>query len=733
MRWHILGLVAALAILFGMPSDAAENPLGPKRHVEVDILAEQNTLEPGGTLTLAVRQTIEPGWHTYWINPGDSGEPTTVEWSLPEGFEAGPLQWPAPHAIPTGPLTNFGYEGSVLALSELKLPSAELSSGPVTIGAKVRYLVCKDICIPEEAEAQLTLGDGSQPARGASAIARARRMLPVELPGSAQYEAKSAETLLLTVNLPGIDLSRAKSARFFPLEWGHISNPAEQPMTVSGDTLSLQLTRGDAKTTPVELKGVLTITEEVNGASQRQAFNIAAKLVGTKGAGGATPANTGPAGAGSPGGGMGALDGQGSASLGNLSLLTAAFFAFLGGLVLNLMPCVFPVLALKALSFAEARNAGSHRAHGFAYLAGVLASFILFAAGILMLREAGQALGWGFQFQSPEFVLGLAALFFALGLSLSGVFSFGGSLMALGDGLTRRPGSTGYFFTGVLAAVAATPCTAPFMGAAVGYAVTQSAAVLFTIFLSLAAGFALPVLLLAITPQFQRWLPKPGRWMETFKQVLAFPLYATASWLVWVLSIQTGSDGVLAAAVAFTGVGFAAWLAGRTALASRPARLAAPALAVAAILAAFSLTPSGGGQVTGAAVASEQGSGPVSEPFTRARLQSLIAEGRPVFVNFTAAWCITCKVNERVALSSERIADAFEQRKITYLKGDWTRQNPEITEMLSRFGRAGVPLYLFYPGNGAEPRILPQILTESTVLDEIAAASAPNSSLTRGA
>jgi thiol:disulfide interchange protein DsbD len=270
------------------------------------------------------------------------------------------------------------------------------------------------------------------------------------------------------------------------------------------------------------------------------------------------------------------------------------------------------------------------------------------------------------------------------------------------------------------------------MGAAIGYALAQPPLLLFVVFFALGAGFALPVVLLSVSPAFQRLLPKPGAWMETFKQVMAFPLYATAAWLIWVLSIQSGSDGVMAAA-ALIGVGFAAWLAGRTAMFSLPSRLAAPVVAIAAVIFAFSLTPAADQTQTAAASVTENGSGPKWETFTAARLDELVQGGQPVFVNFTAAWCITCKVNERVALSSETIANAFARANITYLKGDWTRQNPEITSVLQRYGRAGVPLYLFYPGNGQEPRVLPQLLTESIVLDEIAAPSRATASTTKGA
>jgi thiol:disulfide interchange protein DsbD len=395
----------------------------------------------------------------------------------------------------------------------------------------------------------------------------------------------------------------------------------------------------------------------------------------------------------------------------------AVLFAFLGGAILNLMPCVFPVLALKALAFAKKAEHG-HWQQGFAYLGGVIVSFGVIASLLIAFRESSAALGWGFQFQSPAFVLALAVLFFVMGLSLSGVVSFGAGLMSIGDSLSRKPGNAGYFFTGMLAAIAATPCTAPFMGAAVGYAMTQPPYILMGVMLGLGLGFAAPVVVLSISPALQHILPKPGVWMVTLKQVLAFPLYATSAWLVWVLSIQAGSDGVMAAALAVVGIGFAAWLAHETAFSSLPVKLVAPALALATL--ALTLPMAETAETRDAATGAES-SVLAEEPFTKARLDELQAAGQPVFVNLTAAWCITCKVNERVALKSSAVTQAFRSGGITYLKGDWTRANPEITDLLKSFDRAGVPLYLFYPGHHQKPRVLPQILTAGLVLDEIKA------------
>ena len=707
-KWLAAFVLAPILTAFAWGNAMAAGPT-PHRHATVTLIAETTAASPGKTLTVAIRERLEPGWHTYWINPGNSGEPTTVEWTLPGGVSAGPILWPLPHTIMVGPLAEYGYDDEVLLLTEIQVP--EQAAGSITLAAKVAYLICKDICVPEEARVELTLPVASEagPSEFAGKIAEARAALPKPLPGTASYAANPAKgALRLTVSANSALFAGVKEARFFPLTWGPVSNPAAQPMQISGGQLILDLQQGDSKETPEKLEGLLVLTAG-SGEGARTGYTVSAARGPDSGAAGGLFGQTNGAGH--------VNSGSRAAASGGVSGSTwiAVLFAFLGGIILNLMPCVFPVLALKALSFAKAGN-GGHREQGVAYLGGVLASFAALAALIVILRGTGAVFGWGFQFQSPSFVLVLALLFFLMGLSLSGVVSFGGGLMAVGDSLARKPGNTGYFFTGVLAAIAATPCTAPFMGAAIGYAMTQPSYILVAVMLALGLGFATPVVALSFSPGLQRVLPKPGAWMETLKQVLAFPLYATAAWLVWVLSIQTGSDGVMAAALAITGVGFAAWLGGKTAGAGLEIKLAAPALGAIAIACGLALTMTA---QTGNTAAGAESSVLKEEPFTQARLDELKAQGRPVFVNLTAAWCITCKVNERVALKSSAVADAFQAGGIVYLKGDWTKPNPEISALLEQFGRAGVPLYLFYPGHGAEPRVLPQILTAGLVLDEI--------------
>jgi thiol:disulfide interchange protein len=391
--------------------------------------------------------------------------------------------------------------------------------------------------------------------------------------------------------------------------------------------------------------------------------------------------------------------------------------ALIGGLLLNLMPCVFPVLAMKALALVDhaALTPRERVAGGLAYTAGVFVCFLILGAVLLALKAGGAAVGWGFQLQNPALVALLAYVLFIAGLNLSGVFEFGGSFMGVGSSLANRSSIVGSFFTGMLAAVVATPCSAPFMAPAIGVALTQPAAIAMLTFVVLGLGLALPYLLLSFVPAVARALPKPGRWMGTLKQVLAFPMYASAAWMVWVLAQQAGADGVLAVLLGMTAVAFALWLwglRGGTGLA-RTLRIATVAIVLLASLGvALRVVP----QRADAPLAH---AGELDEPFTAARLDALRAQGKPIFVNLTAAWCITCKVNERLALSGQGFRSALRNGGYTYLKGDWTQQNPEITQVLSSFGRAGVPLYLVFPAHGGQAVVLPQLLTEAAVVQAL--------------
>ena len=682
-----MSLVLAFVAGAAAPVTAAQPP---SPLVRVELLSETASIRPGETFWIAIRQEITPGWHTYWgVNPGDAGEPTRIEWNLPAGVTAGEITWPYPSRFPVGIAMSYGYENAVVLPIPMTVSDAAKPGSTVTLRGQVSWLVCAKICIPEEAPVALSIpvtAEAPRPdPRGTLLIAAARRNLPVPSPWPASYAA-TPETVTLSVTTRELAPERVAEVWFYPSRWGAIAHAAPQRARIEPGRLTLEVERGqlaEAATTPLD--GVLVVAERLDGGIVRQAFALRAEP--------RPAANTRAA-------------------------LWALLLALAGGLVLNLMPCVLPVLSVKTLALVgHAGGRAALRRHGLAYTAGVLVSFAIVAGALLALRAGGEQIGWGFQLQSPTVVILLAYVLFAVALSLSGVFTVSGRFAGAGQALAgRATGYTGSFFTGALATVAATPCTAPFMGAAVGYAVTRPWPIALMIFEALALGLALPFLLLTLVPEWRRFLPSPGPWMERLKQALAFPLYASVAWLVWVVSQQTGSSGVAAALGGLLLIGFAAWLH----QASRGAHLTwrrAATLAVAAlVLGAVALGPLTGAVSPPPAAARADG----WEPFTDARLAELRAAGKPVFVNVTAAWCLTCLVNERVALRSPRVTDALARRGVATLRADWTNRDPAITRVLGSFGRNGVPLYLLYPaGASGAPAVLPQILSERAIVDAL--------------
>ncbi|MDR7038659.1 thiol:disulfide interchange protein DsbD [Methylobacterium sp. BE186] len=700
----MIRLLSLLVLLVGLNGAAAQGLKAPVDLVRASLVAETASVRAGEPFTVALRLVMKPGWHVYWRNPGDSGLPPEMVWTLPAGVSAGPIQWPAPERIPVAHLMNYGYEGDIALLVTITPPASLDPAVAVKVAGKLSYLVCEVECVPGSANLSLTLPVSSAPPAAdpgsAALFRRARAALPEPTPAPAHLSVEG-ERLVLALGGLGLDPASLRSAAFFPYSETAIDNAAAQEFKADAAGIRLTLARATpSEPPPATLPGVLVV-ETAAGDPGRRAFAIGEEPAIAPAAG-QIPDVAVPA----------PKAASGPAPDEALTLLGAAGLAFLGGLILNLMPCVFPVLSIKVLSLV--RHSGESqsrvRLHGLAYTLGVLASFLALAGLLIALKSGGATIGWGFQLQSPLVVAGLAYLLFAMGLSLSGVMHLGGALAGLGDGLSRRGGLEGSFLTGILATVVATPCTAPFMGAAIGFALTQSAITGLAVFASLGLGLALPFLLLTAWPGALARLPRPGAWMETLKGALAFPVYATAAWLVWVLAQQVGPEGLLAALVGLVLVAFSAWTWERARTASSlPGRLAR-VLSLAALLGAGAL-----------ALGLERGGGAVSlagegvEPFTQARLDGLLREGRPVLVNMTAAWCITCQVNERTALSTEAVRTALRERGIAYLKGDWTNQNPEITKLLELHGRSGVPLYLLYTGPG-EPMVLPQILTKGTVL-----------------
>lgn len=662
--------------------------------VKAKLLAEPAAIVPGEPFTVGVKLTMKEHWHTYWRNPGDSGEPTQVTWKLPQGFVASDLEWPAPSLIRVGPVASFGYEGEAILLARITPPRDVKSGTTVKLAADVAYLVCEKICIPGEASISLSLpvaaGGVSSPTN--AAFETARSLLPQPSPWRASF-ASDARTITLSLHAQDLRSDAIRAATFFPHDNTLIDNAAKQTLRTDGGVTRLSIERSQiAKSVPQRVDGVLVLEEDVGGKIARHAFAIEA----------------GPA----------AAFGAGE---GGLALLSAAMLALIAGVLLNFMPCVFPVLSIKILHLTQhkAETPRRVRLHGIAYALGILACFTILAGALHALRAGGAEIGWGFQLQSPLMVASLAFVLFALGLSLSGILTVGASLTRVGgSGLLQQNGLTGSFLAGVLATVVATPCTAPFMGASIGFALTQPFVVGLVVFLALGLGLALPFLVLAFVPGLQRMLPRPGRWMETLKQVLAFPLYATVAWLIWVLSFQVGATGLLAALAGLVLIAFGAWAYGLSQERSNGSGRVLQGMAAVSVAGVIALAvvislyrPAGVAAQDAVAAAN-------SEAFSQQKLDTLLASGRPVFVNMTAAWCITCLVNDRTALSSEAVRDAFADKRVAYLKGDWTNQNPEITRLLETFGRSGVPLYVLYRG-GREPVVLPQILTQSLVLDAL--------------
>lgn len=709
----VLQALVAATLLSGA---AVAGPVVNSGHIESELVAQEAGIAPGGTIYVALRQKIQKDWHTYWRNPGDAGEPTKIAWTLPAGWSAGDMVWPTPIKARLGPLLDYAYEGEVLIPVPISAPAGAQVGTTVSLSAKVSYLVCEQVCVPEDAELSLLLpvvaGSPSADPKWGGKIAEVLTKAPKPAGLKAVFKL-DGQTLKLAVTggpLKGADMA---GAYFFPYSSKVIEHAAEQAIERGPEGLTLTLKPGydfvGGGTPPTELVGVLALD---NGSAWEVAATPGEPPAAAAGLG-APPAKGQASTAGGPGGLVGALT-----------------LAFLGGLILNLMPCVFPVLSMKAASLAgHAHHESKARAQGLAFLAGVLATFLALAGLLLAVRAGGAAVGWGFQLQSPLVIAALALLMLLVALNMSGVFEIGASVQGVGAGASARDGAVGAFFTGALAVVVAAPCTAPFMAGALGYALTQPAVVALGVFAALGLGFAAPFVAVAFIPAVLQRLPRPGAWMDTLKKGLAFPMYGAALWLTWVFAQQAGPIAlgqVLAAGVL---AAFGAWLyglaqgrraAGKAFLVQMVAGLlclvAALALAISAALAARPTIT--------ATTAPSSEPGLVAEPWSPERVAALRAEGRPMLVDFTAAWCVTCQVNEKVALSGGKVAEAFKAQNAVFLKADWTNRDPVIAKALADFGRVGVPLYVVYPKNGGEPVILPQLLTEGMVIEAIEKAGA---------
>ena len=660
------------------------------------LTAELTTLAPqiavGGTLQAGLVLTIEEHWHVYWVNAGEAGQPPKITWTLPEGMTAGPMLFPPPSRLPLGPLMDFGYEDGV-AFPVLLTASPKMKPGKVHLDAQVRWLVCSSVCLPGKAhlgiDVEVVKGPVAE-AKAVGALGSALATLPKSLPAgmtvSAIGDAKQIVVTLKTGN-------KEEDAEFYPFDQDQIDDAADQQIESLPDGVRIWLKRAPDPQHPGSMMPLPATMHGLVELSSTEAYDFNVDVVP-----GVVPAPP-----------LEAKKIEDASSEPDLNAFSAIGLAFLGGLLLNLMPCVFPVLFLKGLALVNSSNEerGRQRAHGLVYTLGIVMSFWAIVAALLILRAGGRELGWGFQLQSPGFVAVLASLVFFLGLSLAGQFELGLSLTSAGGGLAKKQGLTGSFFTGVLATVVATPCMAPLMGAAVGYALAQAAWLTFVVFTALALGLALPYLLLSMQPQWTKFLPRPGAWMETLKQLTAVPLFGTAIWLAWVygeLNAPAGVDRMVWLLSGFLVLAIAGWTLGKW-----PAKWGSGIAAVALIAVAIALP-----------LRKPPVETLVWQPYTEASFAAARASGQPVFIDFTAAWCLSCQVNEKAVLKSADVEKALEKNHVQLLKADWTQYDPAITRELAAVGRSGVPTYVIYPpGKVSNADVLPEFLTKAVVLTAI--------------
>lgn len=675
----IFGLFCTPAVGWG--ASTVEAP-----HIKMQLVAENQTVRPGDAFWVGLRFDVEKHWHIYWQNPGDSGQPVSVRWALPAGVTAEPLQWPLPTRFDMPPLTNYGYADRVTFPVPMHADGSLKTGDSISLAGEVRWLVCAEICIPGKATVDVRIPVAAatvvDPAV-AGEFNGARAALPQLAPPTWHITGISGEHPMLRVESGVL----AQKAEFFPFQGEQIEHAAPEVLHATPKGFELTLHKDEQAHSLTRLSGLLVVTD----AQGRHGYTVDLPLE-------APPVSNVP------------------------PLWSVLLLALAGGLVLNLMPCVFPVLSLKVMSFLHASHHDKRtaRVHAALYTAGILVSFWLLTGALLTLRFGGQQIGWGFQLQSPAFVVFVASLLFLLGLNLLGIFEIGGAWMGAGQGLASRGGHAGAFFTGVLAVIVATPCTAPFMGTAVGFALSQSAPVAFAVFTALALGLALPYVVLSFVPNLGKVLPRPGPWMVTLREFMAFLLFGTVVWLTWVLGMEAGLSAVTFLLVDFLLLGCAAWALHRWP-GKRPSFAGAMALSCLALGVGMWQASDG----VPCAQAGEHGSAAASdlpwEPYSADTLARYRASGRPIFVDFTAAWCLSCKVNESLVFGSAEVRDRVRALNMVLLKGDWTHQDPAITRALAAFGRSGVPLYVVYPKDAnAAPIQLPEVITAGIVLDALA-------------
>ncbi|MEJ6021004.1 thioredoxin family protein [Ramlibacter sp. PS4R-6] len=691
-----------LAALLALPAFAQGKATVTSERVRAELVANApEGIQPGKTFWVGLQLAHQPQWHTYWKNSGDSGLPTQVQWTLPAGMTAGDIAWPLPKKIPIGNLANYGYEGTVLLPVPVKVaPDFKPPVfGDVEVKLHANWLVCKKECIPEEGQFTLKVPARGSTAMHAAAFEAALKAQPRPVIAGTGIIPESTARIdgdALAISVQGLPVeARGQTLTFLPETAEVIENGPAIQQQWKGAEWTARVPLSPQRSASPQVMPVVLSTGSVGWRAELKVL-------------GAWPQVAAAAGV-SPELAQALGDNARAPATPPLGFAAALLLALVGGMVLNLMPCVFPVLAIKVLGYTrQARDRRALRVGGIAYAAGVIVSFLALGALVLALRAAGEQLGWGFQLQSPAFVAALAALFTLIGLNLAGLFEFGTLLPSPLASLQARHPVVDAFLSGVLAVAIASPCTAPFMGASLGVAVTLPAFEALAIFAALGIGMALPYLAATLVPAVARHLPRPGAWMDIFRRFMAFPMFATVAWLVWVIGQQSGIDGaaaLLALLVALAMVVWAFTLQGR-------ARTALGALALASFaLLAWTAGPAITRVQANAANAHAQGPW---QPWAPGRVEQVLASGQPVFVDFTAAWCVTCQYNKKAVLTNPQVLADFESRKVAMLRADWTRRDPAITAALAQLGRSGVPVYVYY-----QPGRAPVVLSEILGVEEV--------------
>ena len=693
-----LALLSLLAGAILSPPQAFAQLASDGLKARAELISDHQSAAPGTTIYVALKMTMEPGWHIYWRNAGDAGLPPQLlvkETSTIDAAALGDMLWPLPKLLPVvpGEIMDYGYDDEAVFAMPLRIPAD--AAGTVQIDAVADYLICESVCIPETQDVLLTLavGETIEDTAGGQLIGEWIAKVPAAFPGEARID-DAAAPWTLSLGLEG-GFADGAAIRFFPFEH-EISHPADQPQRTGPNGASLSLTPDRAGKVGESLEGIIRV--DAPGA-EPVGYQIRAKR--------------GVAFAGTTDSAFAAPVGGTEASLGWQAILGLAGLAFIGGLILNLMPCVLPVLSMKAIgmvSAASSGHAGELKSHGLWYTGGVLVSFGALALVILAVRQATGFATLGFQLQHAPTVAVLALIMFAVGLWLMGFFELGASIQNTGSSLANRGGAMGAFFTGVLAAVVGAPCVGPFLGAALGAVMSQPPAAVIAVFLAMGLGMALPFLALSFVPGLHRLLPKPGKWMDTLKQAFAFPMFLTAAWLLSVLADLAGAGAVGWTLAGATALGFAVWVA-------RDGGMVRRGLAIAALAIGFGLPAVQANVPAGIAAGGEPSVPAYAEAaWSPEKVDALLAEGRPVFVDFTASWCASCQVNKLTTLNTKKVQSAFDAANAAFLVADFTQKDPVIADELKRRGRAGVPMYLWYPAGASEPVILPELLTQELVI-----------------